>query len=111
MNNAPVKKASQEDWHPADVVAALHKRGITLRALAEMHGLKGSSGISAALVRSLPLTEKRIADALDLHPMDIWPSRYNPDGSPKPRGIRGMRAQGKCTRVTGTRNADVPAAA
>jgi len=108
MSTAPAKKASQGDWHPADVKAALDKEaGLTLRALAAMHGLKDSSSLSAALVRSQPANEKRIADALGLHPKDIWPSRYNADGSPKPRGIRGMRAQGKSTRVTGARNADV----
>lgn len=111
MSTAPAKKASQGDWHPADVKAALDKAGWTLRALAATHGLADSSSLSAALVRSQPANEKRIADALGLHPKDIWPSRYNPDGSPKPRGIRGMRAQGKSTRVTGARNADVRGAA
>lgn len=92
MNTQAPKKTSQEDWHPADVVASLRKRGITLRALAIQHGLKDSSSFSAALVRSLPANEKRIADALDLHPKDIWPSRYNADGSRKPQGFRALQS-------------------
>ena len=86
-----VKKASREDWHPADIKAALHKRGITLAAIAAAHGLNSSTTLSAALVRSYPLNEKRIADALGLHPKDIWPSRYNEDGSFKQRGFRAVQ--------------------
>ena len=92
-NNA--KKANQEDWHPADIKAALHKRGITLSSLAKAHGLTKSASFSAALVRSMPANEKRIADALGLHPKNIWPSRYNEDGTRKPQGFRAIQ----CTPV------------
>lgn len=97
MNAQAPKKASQEDWHPADVIAALRKRGITLRALAVKHGIKDSSSFSAALVRSLPANEKRIADALELHPKDIWPSRYNTDGSRKLQGFRAIQSTAAAT--------------
>ena len=85
------KKAGREDWHPADIKAALHKRGITLSALAKAHGLSSSTTLSAALTRSYPLNEKRIADAIGVHPSEIWPSRYNEDGSFKQRGFRGLQ--------------------
>jgi lambda repressor-like predicted transcriptional regulator len=91
MAHAPAKKASQEDWHPADIKAALHKSGITLAALAKQHGLCNSSVLSATFVRSYPLNEKRIADAIGVAPQVIWPSRWNADGSPKPRGFRAMQ--------------------
>lgn len=92
MNTQTAKKASQTDWHPADVIAALRKRGITLKSLATLHGLKDSSSMSAALNRSLPANERRIADALELHPKDIWPTRYNKDGSRKPQGFRALQS-------------------
>lgn len=92
MNTKAPKKTSREDWHPADVIAALRKRGITLRALATQHGIKDSSSFSAALVRSLPANEKRIAKALELHPKEIWPSRYNDDGSRKLQGFRAIQS-------------------
>lgn len=92
MKTTEQKKASQEDWHPADIKAALHKKGITLRSLAQAHGLKESSSMSAALVRSLPSNEKRIADALGVHPKVIWPSRYHADGSHKPQGFRAVQS-------------------
>ena len=74
------KKASLQDWHPADVIAALHKRGITLRKIAAQHQVSGKAVIKALRERNLP-SEKRIADAIGIPPQAIWPSRYNPDGS------------------------------
>ena len=107
MQSKASKKASQMDWHPADIIAALRKRGITLRALAVQHGLKDSSGMSVALTRSLPVNEKRIADALELHPKEIWPSRYNEDGSRKLQGFRAIQ----CTAAAAARNGHVLMAA
>lgn len=107
MTNKAPKKASQEDWHPADILAALHKRGITLRALAAQHGMTNTSSFSAAMIRSYPANEKRIAEALDLHPKDIWPSRYFEDGTPRKRGLRAL----KSTRVTAGRNGNARVAA
>lgn len=74
------KKASHQDWHPADVIAALHKRGITLRKLAAQHNVSGEAVVKALRERNLP-SEKRIADAIGIPPQVIWPSRYNLDGS------------------------------
>lgn len=85
------KKTSREDWHPADIKAALDKAGWTLRALAAHHGVKASSTLSHTFERSYPLNEKRIADAIGVTPQEIWPSRYNEDGTKKPRGLRALR--------------------
>lgn len=91
-NNTP-KKASQEDWHPADILAALHKRGITLLELSRRCGIKGSSTLSKAMVNtSYPLNEKRLADALGMEPKDIWPTRYNADGTRKSFGLRALKS-------------------
>ena len=68
-----------EDWHPADVIAALHKRGMTLAALSRAAGLS-SSTLANALTRPWPKGEWLIADAIKVHPSEIWPSRYyDPD--------------------------------
>jgi len=88
MATTPAKKPDDHDWHPADIKAALHKKGITLRALAEVYGLTSSSTLSSTFTRSYPLNEQRIADAVGVHPKVIWPSRYNPDGSRKPQGFQ-----------------------
>lgn len=90
MQRANAKKSSRSDWHQADIVAALKKGGYTLSKLAFEHGLKDSSGLSVAMVRSFPKGEQRIANALGVHPKEIWPSRYNEDGTRKPTGARAL---------------------
>lgn len=79
QTNTP-KKASPGDWHPADIVAALHKRGITLRKLGAQYGITGRAVTAALRDRNLP-SERRIAEAIGIPAQKIWPSRYNPDGS------------------------------
>ena len=106
MTNHPAKKTSQEDWHPADVKAALHKKGITLAGLAEQHGLSSSSTLSAALTRSYPANEKRIAEALGVHPMTIWPSRYHKDGTRKLYGFRELQFNARESARNGKAAAD-----
>lgn len=91
MTNHRAKKPVNKDWHPADIKAALHKNGITLAALATACGLTSSSSLSSTFTRSYPLNEKRIASAIGVHPMVIWPSRYNEDGSVKPRGFHAVQ--------------------
>jgi len=88
MTTSHAKKPVNQDWHPADIKAALHKKGITLAGIAEAYGMNSSSSLSSTFTRSYPLNEKRIADAIGVHPMVLWPSRYNKDGSVKPRGFR-----------------------
>lgn len=85
------KKPVAQDWHPADIKAALHKKGITLKGLADAYGLAGSSTLSATFTRSYPLNEKRIAEAIGVPPHVIWPSRWNADGTQKPRGFRAVQ--------------------
>lgn len=91
MANHPAKKTSHEDWHPADIKAALHKKGVTLAGLAQTHGLSSSSTLSAALTRSYPANERRIADAIGVHPKEIWPTRYHEDGTRKLYGFRELQ--------------------
>ena len=93
MATSTAKKTSPEDWHPADIKAALDKKGWTLTALAKHHGLKASNTLSHTFERSLPINEQRIADAIGVPVQDIWPSRYHADGTKKPRGLRGRRVR------------------
>lgn len=112
MNTKAAKKASldaeapAQDWHPADIVAALHKAGYTLAKLAEEHGLKSGQTFSHAMRRSLPVSEQRIADALGIHPKTIWPSRYNVDGSRKLQGFRAIESTRRSRRVNGNDDAE-----
>jgi Ner family transcriptional regulator len=63
------------DWHPADVVAALRKRGLSLRRIGLAHGYKQ---IQNVLVRPWWVVEQLVAQALEVPAEQIWPSRYAP---------------------------------
>ncbi|SFN26171.1 transcriptional regulator, Nlp family [Izhakiella capsodis] len=69
----------KNDWHSADIIAALRKRKTSLAALSRASGLS-SSTLANALCRPWPKGEWIIAKALNVHPAEIWPSRYyDPD--------------------------------
>ncbi|MGJ0624639.1 helix-turn-helix domain-containing protein [Xenorhabdus bovienii] len=66
---------TQQDWHPAEIICALRKRGTTLAALSRESGLS-SSTLANTLSRSWPKGELIIATRLEMEPAEIWPSRY-----------------------------------
>jgi Ner family transcriptional regulator len=76
--------AGAEDWHPADVLAALKKRGRSLSGLSVENGYNASAA-GKALKQPWPAMELIIATALQMTPQEIWPSRYDLDGKPQPR--------------------------
>lgn len=74
MNCVLEPQEKPHDWHRADVVAALHKKGWSVASLARRHKLSPST-LRSALDKSYPKAEKLIAQALGLEPEDIWPER------------------------------------
>ena len=64
-----------QDWHPADIIAGVKKKGTSLAAISRRAGL-ASSTLANALTRRWPKGERLIAEALDKPPEEIWPSRY-----------------------------------
>lgn len=77
-------RPDDDDWHPADVLAALKKRGHSLAGLSIAHGYHPTAA-GKALKQTWPAVERILADALGLRPQVIWPSRYNNEGNPLPR--------------------------
>lgn len=71
---------TDKDWHKADIIAALHKRGTSLARVSREAGL-ASPTLANALTRPWPRGEWLIAIALGLHPSEIWPARYRNTGS------------------------------
>ncbi len=67
--------ASSNDWHSADILAAIKKRGTTMAAVSRGAGLS-SSTLSNALSRPWPKGEMIIAQAIGVEAKEIWPSRY-----------------------------------
>jgi Ner family transcriptional regulator len=72
------------DWHPADVLAALKKRGHSLAGLSVANGYHPTAA-GKALKQSWPALERILATALGVAPKEIWPSRYDDAGRPLPR--------------------------
>jgi len=89
-----------KDWHPADVKAALHRQGITLRSIAKANGYNDIDCLRPVLTRPYPKAERLVSEKIGVLPQTIWPSRYNNDGSPKSgRGERGIgRYKAKCSK-------------
>ncbi|WP_309837033.1 helix-turn-helix transcriptional regulator [Pantoea sp. SORGH_AS_0659] len=67
--------APTQDWHRADIIAAIRKTGTTLSALSRQNGLS-SITLANALARKWPRAEHIIALHLGIPPWEIWPSRY-----------------------------------
>lgn len=86
----PVSQEADSDWHPADVLAALKKRGHSLARLSVENGYHATAA-GKALKRSWPAMEALIADAIGIKPEQIWPSRYalpRPDRASARRQIK-----------------------
>jgi len=74
----PAPQEAGSDWHPADILAALKKRGFSLVKLSTDNGYHPTAA-GKALKRSWPAMEKIIADAIGVDSATIWPSRYMGD--------------------------------
>jgi Ner family transcriptional regulator len=75
MSVVELPKKPAEDWHRADVVAALHKKGWSLRALSRANGLSDGT-LKSALDAPYLKAEAIIAAAIGVEPDAIWPKRY-----------------------------------
>lgn len=64
-----------QDWHSADIIAALKKKGTTLAAESRKAGYAAST-LANALARPWTKGEIIIANVLGVGPECIWPSRY-----------------------------------
>lgn len=65
----------KKDWHQADIIAAIKKKGTTIAAVSRHAGLS-SSTLSNALTRKWPKGERLIAEAIGVKAEVLWPSRY-----------------------------------
>ncbi len=70
------QNSSTENWHRADILAAIKKKGGTLAQLSRSHGLHART-LYNALERHWPKGEQIIADYIGEEVRNIWPERYN----------------------------------
>ena len=93
MTNAKnQRKPAPQDWHKADIKAALEKAGYTLRSLSALHGMSYSY-FTTPLAQPAVRAQTILANTIGVPPQQIWPSRYEADGSPK-RGLYTNAAKG-----------------
>jgi Ner family transcriptional regulator len=76
-NRSSAGASIESDMHPADIVAALRKRGWPLRKLSLYNGMHPKP-LGAALHRSYPNVESLIALAIGVRPEKISPARKGP---------------------------------
>ncbi|WCH28244.1 helix-turn-helix domain-containing protein [Aeromonas salmonicida] len=67
--------ASTKNWHRADILAAIKKKGGTLAQLSRTNGLHERT-LYNALERHWPKGEQIIADYIGVASHIIWPERY-----------------------------------
>ena len=75
LSHNPTFLPFQQDWHKADIIAALHKKGTSLAAESRAAGLS-SSTLANALTRPWAKGERLISKAIGVPAEEIWPSRY-----------------------------------
>jgi Ner family transcriptional regulator len=80
--------AKTEGWHPADIKAALAKKGYSFARIAREYGFVRNSP-NTVLQRPWSHMEKIVAEIIGVRPSEIWPSRYDQKGKPlKQRSAR-----------------------
>lgn len=75
MHTKENQKKQPCDWHQADIIAELKKKGTNMSALSQANGYS-RNGLRNALYRKYPKAERIIARAIGVQPEQIWPSRY-----------------------------------
>jgi Ner family transcriptional regulator len=66
-------------WHRADIVAAVHKKRMSLRQLAKRHG-RGESSLRAALHSPRTPANRIIAEFLGVSLHELWPAWFDRNG-------------------------------
>ena len=82
-----------QNWHSADIIAALRKKGTSLAAVSREAGLS-SSTLANALTRPWAKGEMLISLAIGVPATTIWPSRYFDPATQQPIE-RLMRSRGE----------------
>lgn len=95
-----MKTSKKQDWHPADIKAALAKKGYSLVRIARENGYSEGSPYIVFRKPWAPM-EEIIAQIIGVPARKIWPSRYRRD-----RVIRGPYSmQRRRSLRTGTEKA------
>ncbi|MEX2126924.1 MAG: helix-turn-helix domain-containing protein [Xanthobacteraceae bacterium] len=93
---------TKSGWHRADIIAAIHKKGSSLRRLGRDHGLAEST-LSAALSQPRTPSNRIIANFLGQPLHALWPQWFRADDalltSPTKAARRGVRPSSQKRRA------------
>ena len=76
-----IQKHSSKDWHPADIKAAMAKKGYTFARIAREHGYV-SNAPNSVLRKPWTQVQAIVAGIIGEPASVIWPSRYDASGEP-----------------------------
>lgn len=105
-----MKRAKKHDLTPEEVMAALKARETNINRLAAQYGCSRQA-LYQTLRAPNARGELRIAHALGVHPMVIWPSRYRADGEPRYRRFALRPVPGECNAAAAGVNGNLKRAA
>ena len=74
-----LQKSSPSGWDRHAIVAAVHRQGFSLVALAVENGLSRQA-CSAALNIPFPAADRAISECIGVPLHELWPTRYDEDG-------------------------------
>ncbi|MEX2941390.1 helix-turn-helix domain-containing protein [Serratia fonticola] len=67
--------STEKNWHRADIIAAIRKKGTTLSELSRQAGLHERT-LYNVLERHWSKGEKIVSDCIGIPVEEIWPERY-----------------------------------
>lgn len=80
MVNTNLNSERVQPWHPADIIAAVRKRGTTLQRLSREHGFSVFT-MNKAVRQCFPSCHDIIARVIGEPRQIIWPQYYDAQGS------------------------------
>ena len=81
MESSACETSPTKDWHPADIKAAMDKKGYSFARIAREYGYVRNSP-NMVLRKAWPIMERIVAKIVGVKPAVIWPGRYDRRGHP-----------------------------
>lgn len=95
VNTRSCTERVRSGWHPADIIAAVRKKGTSLQRLSRENGFSAFT-MNKAVRQCFPACHTIIATVIGVPRQTIWPQYYDRDGarlSSRERRRRELRAE------------------
>lgn len=77
---SPISERVQPAWHPADIIAAVRKKGTSLQRLSKERGFAVTT-MNKAVRQCFPACHALIAEVVGVPRQIIWPQFYDRNGA------------------------------